>query len=44
MTMRKQLMLLTALLLISCPIFAQDESTEQSSSGIWLTVESKANC
>ncbi len=31
--MRKQLMLLTALLLISCPIFAQDESTEQSSSG-----------
>jgi len=33
MTMRKQLMLLTALLLISCPIFAQDESAEESSSG-----------
>ncbi|WP_041649862.1 outer membrane beta-barrel protein [Marivirga tractuosa] len=31
--MRKQLMLLTALLLISCPIFAQDESTEEGSSG-----------
>lgn len=31
--MRKQLMLLTALLLLSCPILAQDESTEESSSG-----------
>ncbi|MGM0581153.1 MAG: hypothetical protein ACQETL_10765 [Bacteroidota bacterium] len=31
--MRKQLMLLTALLLLSCPIFAQDESAEESSSG-----------
>jgi len=31
--MRKQLMLLTALLLISCPIFAQDEDSGESSSG-----------
>lgn len=31
--MRKQLMLLTALLLLSCPIFAQDESSEEGSSG-----------
>lgn len=31
--MRKQLMLLTALLLISCPIFAQEEDSGESSSG-----------
>ena len=33
MTMRKQLMLLTALLLLSWPILAQDESSGESSSG-----------
>lgn len=32
MTMRKQLMLLSALLLLSCPIFAQDESSEEEGS------------